>query len=200
MIFWSVFPCMEIFSFWLKFHRTLFLRVQLIINRHCFRYWFGAVQVMNHYLKYWWSRLLTHIWVSGLDAQICADCIAGKGKRLNSGTSDAFWNIVFEFIPQNNLSPNITRTRKKDKTCMTTIIAVCSTARIFRGRFSVEAGRFLSKQGVSTIIKHTPSCYNQWQNPPPLRYFLLIALAGFGYIHHRWWNSVETLSHGPLTR
>ena len=34
---------------------------------------------------------------------------------------------------------------------------VCSTARISRGRFSVEAGRFLSKQGVSTTIKHLPS-------------------------------------------
>ena len=40
---------------------------------------------------------------------------------------------------------------------------VCSTARTSRGRFSVEAGRFLSKQGVSTTIKHPPSCYNMMQ-------------------------------------
>ena len=40
---------------------------------------------------------------------------------------------------------------------------ICSTARISRVRFSVEAGRFLSKQGVSTTIKHPPSCYNLWQ-------------------------------------
>ena len=37
---------------------------------------------------------------------------------------------------------------------------MCSTAIISRGRFSVEAGRFLSKQGVSTTIKHPPSCYD----------------------------------------
>ena len=38
--------------------------------------------------------------------------------------------------------------------------ALCSTARISRGRFPVETGRFLSKQGVSTTTKHSPSCYN----------------------------------------
>ena len=32
---------------------------------------------------------------------------------------------------------------------------VCSTARISRGRFPVEAGRFISKQGVSTTTKHS---------------------------------------------
>ena len=41
---------------------------------------------------------------------------------------------------------------------------VCSTAIISRGRYPVEAGRFLSKQGFSTIIKHSQSCYNDWQN------------------------------------
>ena len=41
---------------------------------------------------------------------------------------------------------------------------VCSTARISRGRFSVKAGRFLSKQGVSTTIKYPPSCYNKLLN------------------------------------
>ena len=40
------------------------------------------------------------------------------------------------------------------------VMGVCSTARISRGRFSVEAGRFVSKQGVSTTMKHSPSCYD----------------------------------------
>ena len=38
---------------------------------------------------------------------------------------------------------------------------LCSTARISRGRFSVEAGSSLSKQGASTTIKHPPPCYNE---------------------------------------
>ena len=41
-------------EFRLKFHWGLFLRVQLTISQHCFRYWLGADQATSHYLKQWW--------------------------------------------------------------------------------------------------------------------------------------------------
>ena len=42
------------FEFRLKFHWCLFLRVQLTIFHHWFRYWLGAVQATSHYLNQWW--------------------------------------------------------------------------------------------------------------------------------------------------
>ena len=53
-IFSSAFPIMKMFEFRLKFHWSLFLRVQLTIVHHWFRWWFGAVQAPSHYLNQWW--------------------------------------------------------------------------------------------------------------------------------------------------
>ena len=47
--------------FLLKFHRSLFLRAQLTIRQHWFRYWLGADQATNHYLNQCWPSSLTHI-------------------------------------------------------------------------------------------------------------------------------------------
>ena len=46
--------CMKIYECRLKFHRSLFLRVQLTISQHWFRLWLGAGQATSHYLKQWW--------------------------------------------------------------------------------------------------------------------------------------------------
>ena len=62
----NAFSWMKIFEFRLKFHWSLFLRVQLTIFQHLFRYWFGAVQATSHYLNQWWSSQLTHICVTRL--------------------------------------------------------------------------------------------------------------------------------------
>ena len=45
---------MKMLEFWLKFHWSLFIRVQLIIFRHWFRWWLGAVHATSHYLNQWW--------------------------------------------------------------------------------------------------------------------------------------------------
>ena len=50
----SAFSWMKIFEFWLKFHWSLFPRVQLTIFQHWFRWWLGAVQATSHYLNQWW--------------------------------------------------------------------------------------------------------------------------------------------------
>ena len=52
--FWSAFSWMNLLEFRLKFHWSLFLRVQLTISQHWFRWWLGAVQATSHYLKQWW--------------------------------------------------------------------------------------------------------------------------------------------------
>ena len=38
----------------LRFHWSLFLRVQLTIFQHCFRKWLGTDQATSHYLIQWW--------------------------------------------------------------------------------------------------------------------------------------------------
>ena len=50
----SAFSWMKMFEFRLKFHCNLFLRLQLTILIHWFRWWLGAVQVTSHYLNKWW--------------------------------------------------------------------------------------------------------------------------------------------------
>ena len=49
----SAFSWMKMFEFRLKFHWSLFLRVQLTISQHWFRWWFGAVQATSHHLSQW---------------------------------------------------------------------------------------------------------------------------------------------------
>ena len=51
-------------EFQLKFHRSLFLGVQLTIFWHWFRYWLGVDQAPSHYLNHWWPSLSTHICVT----------------------------------------------------------------------------------------------------------------------------------------
>ena len=57
------FSWMKMFEFRLKFHWGLFLRFQLTIFQHWFRYWLGAIQATSHYLKQWWL-VYWHIYAS----------------------------------------------------------------------------------------------------------------------------------------
>ena len=50
----NAFPRMKIYEFRLKFHWSLFLRIQIIIVQHRFRSWLGTNQATSHYLNQWW--------------------------------------------------------------------------------------------------------------------------------------------------
>ena len=54
----NAFSWMKLYEFRLKFHQTLFLRVQLIILQHWFRYWLGADEATSHYLDQCWLDYL----------------------------------------------------------------------------------------------------------------------------------------------
>ena len=60
MLFSSTFSWMKMSELWLKFHWSLFLRVQITIFQHWFRKWLGAIQVTSHYLNQWW---LVYQWI-----------------------------------------------------------------------------------------------------------------------------------------
>ena len=51
----KAFSWMKMYKFWLKFHWSLFLRVQLTIIQHRFRKWLGADQATSHYLNQGWK-------------------------------------------------------------------------------------------------------------------------------------------------
>ena len=50
----NAFSWMKVLQFRLKFHWSLFLRMQLTKFQHWFRFWLGAGQATSHYLNQWW--------------------------------------------------------------------------------------------------------------------------------------------------
>ena len=50
----NAFSWMKMVQFLLKLHWILFIRIQLTIFQHWFRWWLGADQATSHYLKQWW--------------------------------------------------------------------------------------------------------------------------------------------------
>ena len=57
----NAFPCIEMLQIWVKFHISFYLRVQLTLSKHCFRWWLRAEQATSDYLSQWWPSELTHI-------------------------------------------------------------------------------------------------------------------------------------------
>ena len=50
----NIFSWIKMLEFQLKFHWSLFIRIQLTIFQHWFRWRLGADQVISHYLNQWW--------------------------------------------------------------------------------------------------------------------------------------------------
>ena len=59
----NAFPWMKIYKLRLRFHWSLFPRVQFIMFQHWFRLWLGAEQAPSHYLNQWW---LVYWWIYAL--------------------------------------------------------------------------------------------------------------------------------------
>ena len=57
----NAFSWMKTFVFWFEFHWSLFLRAQLTIIKHWFRWWLGAEQATSHYLNQCLPSSLMHI-------------------------------------------------------------------------------------------------------------------------------------------
>ena len=50
----NAFSWMKMYEFWLRFHWSLFLRVQLTVFQHWFRLWLGTGQGTSYYRNQWW--------------------------------------------------------------------------------------------------------------------------------------------------
>ena len=75
-MFSKAFSWMKVYEFLFQLPWNVFLRFQLTIFQHWFRYWLGAVQATSHYLNQWWlvywriyaslglNELKTYEWLS----------------------------------------------------------------------------------------------------------------------------------------
>ena len=93
----SAFSWMKMFEYRLKFHWSLFLRVQLTISQHWFRKWLGADQATSHYLDQWWldyqriyaSLGLNELMVHWRWASICSgNGLAPNKRQVITRTND----------------------------------------------------------------------------------------------------------------
>ena len=90
----SAFFRKKMFEFRLKFHWSLFLRVQISIFQHWFRYWLGADQATSHYLNQWWlvywriyaSLGVNELTMPDLHTLVCHD----EGFKLSKPTSQCW--------------------------------------------------------------------------------------------------------------
>ena len=77
----NAFSWMKMLEYRLKFHWSLFLRVQLTISQHWFRQWLGALQATSHYLKQWWliyRRIYASLGLNELSTQDISAEVATK--------------------------------------------------------------------------------------------------------------------------
>ena len=71
----NAFSWMKMHEFHLRFHWSLFLRLELTIFQHWFKKWLGADKVTSHYLNQWWldyRRIYASIGLNELIEVLCA--------------------------------------------------------------------------------------------------------------------------------
>ena len=124
----NAFSWMKIYEFQLKFHWSLFLRIQLIIFQHWFRKWLGTNQAPSHYVNHCWLGHYQCIYASlslnGLNhcglvtpysdrsgstlAQVMGCCLTASNHYLNQ-----CWLIISEVqrhsYSQEMLQPSVTK-------------------------------------------------------------------------------------------
>ena len=91
-IFSIAFSWMKMYVLQLKFHWSLFLRVQLTIFQHWLGWWLGANQVTSHSLNQWWlvcwciytSLSLNELTTFYSHSEISQDWWNGKGCNQNT--------------------------------------------------------------------------------------------------------------------
>ena len=102
----NAFSWMKMYKFRLKFHWSLFPRIQLTIFQHWLRWWLGAVQATSHYLNQWWLlywRIYALLGLNELRCFFCmkhicwllAACKAPINMKLNSSCGNRVPNSMY---------------------------------------------------------------------------------------------------------
>ena len=91
----NAFSWMKMLEFRLRFHWSLFLRVQQTKFQHWFRSWLGADQATSHYLNWWWLGYW-HIYASL--------CLNALNQAMPSFRQMNAQNMLPELISTHDLS------------------------------------------------------------------------------------------------
>ena len=109
------FSWIKMYEFWLKFHRSLFPRVQLTIFQYWFRKWLGADQVTSHYLncwftmtayifEKWWNSNMYQIQTKNSIKIICHDIICEDFKAHLHRINRKYMKLYFRLPVFNHLN------------------------------------------------------------------------------------------------
>ena len=107
----NAFSWMEMHEFRLRFHWSLFLRFQLTIFQHWFRWWLGADQATSHYLNQW-LLVYWRVYASlGLNETWTLKNKQSTPISLDRAFPSVKWNLVVIFW---NISSIILYSRHRD--------------------------------------------------------------------------------------
>ena len=82
--------------FLLQFHWSLFLKVQLMMTQHWFRFWLGAEKATSHYLNQCWPDSLTHLCGTRGRGVNCLSVLDSTRSQLTTTDSDSSsWAFSF---------------------------------------------------------------------------------------------------------
>ena len=100
----NAFSWMKMSEFRLRFHWSLFLRVQIAKIQHWFRYWLVTSQATSHYLNQWWLvywRIYASLSLNDLNSNLIDFLCEGNSpitsefplRRASNACFDIFCNI-----------------------------------------------------------------------------------------------------------
>ena len=81
----------KILEFQLKFHWSLFLRVQVTTNQHCFRLWRGTKRDANHYLNQWGLSLPMRI--CNIQSWLVKGCVSLDPPKISKS---GWWGLQLD--------------------------------------------------------------------------------------------------------
>ena len=105
MAFASAFSWMKIFVFELKFHWSLFLRVQLTISQHWFMEWLGSELVSIRFLNQWWPNLMNQMLHWYLTRY--SDILYQSSQRVVADGLVSIWQIQTKRFLLKHFTPHI---------------------------------------------------------------------------------------------
>ena len=89
----NAFSGMKMYEVRIRFHWSLFLRLEITIFQHWFRWWLGADQATSHYLNQWWLaywRIYVSIGLNELKARL--EIWNDLYRALTSVFAQVFWD------------------------------------------------------------------------------------------------------------
>ena len=123
---------------------NLFLRLKLTIFQHWFRWWLDVDQATSHYLRQWWSSLLTHICVTRSQWVVSDWFVIDSDNGLSPGRS---WVI-----------------RWTNATLFSVRRSATNCTLYLKGLFSTQYNTFEDTVSIMAFFVHILMCQQRFDN------------------------------------